>query len=124
MTQDTRNGKSNKDYTKLTFTTPMLTKQEAYNRGVEAANAMGHPVMNLAVQSCRQSLLEEMAMTKPEEVKKREWLMHQVHGLSAVFAELHGWYQAAAKIEKEAMDTENYTQQQNAAMTQADQLYS
>lgn len=117
------NGSPSSDQ-RLTFLQPYLSREEAFNRGVESAQLLKHEVYNLAYRSAIQGMQDEWMDTKPEEVKKREWLYHKIAGLSAAQTELHSYLVLAQSISNEQQQQENYVQQQNEAAVANQTNYS
>ncbi len=72
-----------------------LTVDQIISAGESAAQTLGSPVVNVAVQLLREELYQRIATSQPHEQKLREAAYLELHSLQSVLGHLERLYKAA-----------------------------
>lgn len=82
----------------LPLTRPVLSKMTAtdlINAGESAAQTLGSPAVNVAVNLLREELYQQIALSHPQEQKKRESAYLELHALLSMLDKLKLMYRRA-----------------------------
>ena len=96
------------------FQVDYLTLQDALNLGEQASRALKNQSVELGLQMAMRQLQNEWADSKPEEVKKRDFLYREMQALKRVWFSLEGFIAQAQNLhnQQEQLAAQDYAESQ------------